>query len=185
MQELIDIIFWPDVTILVALLAGALWSVAFPARRLWPPPISESWQYRLTWLGFYTVIGLNAALIILDWNSWTFATELRFFIGVPLSIIGVLLVSWGIATLGIKNTSGIKGRFVVSGPYTFTRNPQYLGDMILFVGLGIVANSLYVWIAHILLIAVLALAVLAEEVWLAEQYGDVYVKYKRRTSRFL
>jgi hypothetical protein len=185
MQGFIDYVFWIDVTILTALLIGAVWSVAFPAKRLWPPPARGSWQHRLTWGFFYSVFGLNAVLIFYDWNSWIFETNLRFVIGVPLALIGALLVTWGVATLGAKNTSGVKDRFVISGPYAFTRNPQYLGDMILFVGLSILVNSLYLWITHILLIIVFAIAPLAEELWLEEQYGDDYVQYKHEISRFL
>ena len=100
-------------------------------------------------------------------------------------MIGALLVSWGVASLGSGNTSGIREGFVSSGPYRFTRNPQYLGDMILFVGLSVIANSLYLWIAHLLIIIVFAVAPLAEEVWLEDQYGEIYLGYKRGTSRFL
>lgn len=181
----VDLTFTVDVAILLVLLTGALWSVAYPARRLWPPPARRSWQHRLTWAFFYTVFGLNAALLILDWNSWIFESNLRFVLGVPLVLIGALLVAWGVATLGTQNTSGLKDRFVTAGPYAFTRNPQYMGDMILFVGLSLIANSLYLWIAHVLLILVFAIAPIAEEIWLEEQYGEQYIQYKRETSRFL
>jgi protein-S-isoprenylcysteine O-methyltransferase Ste14 len=99
--------------------------------------------------------------------------------------MGALLVVWGITTLRMQNTSGLKDRFVASGPYAFTRNPQYLGDMILFVGLSLIANSLYLWITHALTIMVFAVVPLTEELWLEEQYGEEYVQYKRGTSRFL
>ena len=57
--------------------------------------------------------------------------------------------------------------------------------MILFVGLSVIANSLYLWITHLLIIIVFAVALLAEEMWLEDQYGETYVQYKRGTSRFL
>ena len=94
-------------------------------------------------------------------------------------------MSWGVATLGARNTSGLKDGFVSSGPYGFTRNPQYLGDMILFVGLSLTVNSLYLWVTHALTVIVFAVAPLAEETWLEDQYGEEYLEYKRGTSRFL
>jgi len=100
-------------------------------------------------------------------------------------LLGALLAAWGIATLGARNTSGLADGFVSTGPYKFTRNPQYVGDMILFVGLSVVANSLYLWIAHILLVLVFLVTPLAEEMWLEEQYGGAYVSYKRGTAWFL
>ena len=117
----------------VILFAGAVWSVAFPAKRAWPPPQRRSWQYLLTWACFDAVIVSNAALIFLDWNSWVFPSPLRFIVGVPLALLGGMLAVWGMLTVGWKNTSGQRGGFVDSGPYRFTRNPQYLGDIVFFI----------------------------------------------------
>ena len=169
----------------MVLLIGALWSVVRPTKRIWPPPERSSWQYRLTWACFYLAFGINAALFILDWNSWIFISNLRLIFGIPLAIIGFSLVAWGSTTLGMKNTSGLMEGIIVAGPYRFTRNPQYMGDMLLFLGLSVIANSLYLWIAHLLLILIFLIAPLAEEDWLEEQYGDAYLEYKKSTSRFL
>ncbi len=57
--------------------------------------------------------------------------------------------------------------------------------MILFVGLSLIANSLYLWVTHVLTIMVFAVTPLAEETWLEDQYGEEYTEYKRGTSRFL
>ena len=54
--ELSVILFAVDVGLLVILLAGAAWSVAFPGKRAWPPPQRRSWQYFLTWAFFDAVI---------------------------------------------------------------------------------------------------------------------------------
>ena len=45
------ILFGVAVAILIASLAGAVWSAAVPDRRIWPPPGRRSWQYFLTWAG--------------------------------------------------------------------------------------------------------------------------------------
>ena len=105
----------------VILLAGAVWSVAFPAKRAWPPPQRRSWQYVLTWASYDAVCGLSTALLFLDWNSWAFVSPLRFILGVPLALLGGILAGWGMATAGWKNTSGQRGGLVSSGPYRFTR----------------------------------------------------------------
>lgn len=109
----------------------------------------------------------------------------RFFLGVPLAALGASLVSWGVATLGVRNTSGVRDRFVRQGPYRFTRNPQYLGDIVLFLGLSLVANSLSLWITHALVILGFLMIPWAEEPWLKEQYGEAYEAYRRDTPRFL
>ncbi len=183
--NLVATLFAIDCGILFITLTGTAWSVACPNKRIWPPPHQRSWQHVLTWVGFYSVCGLNTALLFLDWNSWIFKSDLRFLLGIPVALLGGFLAAWGVVTLGVKNTSGLKGGFVASGPYRFTRNPQYLGDIICFAGVSIVANSLLLWITHALLILVFVMAPLAEESWLEDQYGQVYREYRRDSPRFL
>ncbi len=185
MTIFVNLIFIIDLAALLILLIGIFCSIGYPGVRIWPPPSKRSWQYALSWILFYLVFGLNALLIIIDWNSWRYVSPLRFVVGIPMVLIGSLLLIWGIRTLGINNTSGSVSGFIKSGPYKFTRNPQYLGDMILFIGLSLCANSLYLWITHALLILVFLATPIAEEKWLAEEYGEVYEEYFRDTSRFL
>lgn len=185
MKNIAEIIFVTDAMLLYLLLFGAVWSVAFPQKRIWPPPGKRSWQHRLTWASFYLVFLFNALLIVLDWNTWILTDLSRLVLGIPLSVVGALLVGWGFLTLGVRKTSGLRDRFVMEGPYRLTRNPQYLGDIILFLGLSVVANSWLLWLAHGLLILVFLITPFAEESWLEEQYGVSYQDYKRRTARFL
>ena len=179
------ILFGVAVAILIASLAGAVWSAAVPARRIWPPPGRRSWQYFLTWAGFCAVCGINLLLLLVHWNSWVFQSPLRFVVGIPLALLGGMLAVWGMVTVGWKNTSGLKGGFVSDGPYRFTRNPQYVGDIVFFIGVGVIANSVFLWIAHLLLALVFVVAPLTEEPWLEEQYGNAYREYRRQVPRFL
>ncbi|MHA1439238.1 MAG: methyltransferase family protein [Promethearchaeota archaeon] len=178
-------LFLIDLICLYILLIGVTWSVLFPKRRIWPPPKKALWQYILTWFLFYFVFFLNALLFFLDWDSWIILSPYRFFLAIPLIILGSMLVSWGIHTLGTKNTSGIKDQFITQGPYRYTRNPQYLGDIVLFLGITIFANSLFLVITHLLLSLVFVITPWAEESWLEEQYGEPYLEYKKHTPRFL
>jgi len=184
-NTMVDFLFVVDVFIMFTLLFGTMWSVVLPKKRVWPPPHRRSWQYVLAWTCFYLAFILNAALFVMDWNSWIFNDGIRLVLGIPLGVVGGLWVAWGVLTLGVSNTYGLKGGFVSTGPYRFMRNPQYLGDMILFIGLSIIANSRYLWITHVLLILDFAITPLAEETWLEDQYGEAYMTYKRDRSRFL
>lgn len=184
MPDIVHTLFAIDVVILLITLAGTLWSLAFPDRRIWPPPHRYSWQHVLSWACFFAVCGLNTVLLFLDWNSWIFKSDLRFVVGIPVTLLGGFLAVWGVAALGVVNSSGLKGGFVAAGPYRFTRNPQYLGDNILFFGVSIIANSLLLWITHALLILIFVMAPLIEERWLEDQYGQAYREYRRAIPRF-
>ncbi|WP_457556491.1 methyltransferase family protein [Candidatus Harpocratesius sp.] len=184
LKEIKDELFIIDLIFLYILFVGIIWSVAVPNKRIWPPPKRKSLQYLITWILFTAVFIINALFIFIDWNNWIITSSFRFFIAIPLIILGSMLFLWGITTLGIINTSGIKNGFIILGAYRFTRNPQYLGDIILFMGLSILANSLYLLITNILLSLVFIITPWAEEIWLEEQYGDEYIKYKKITPRF-
>ena len=182
---MIHTIFAVDLAILLVILIGTTWSIAVPQKRIWPPPRRLSWQLVITWFCFCIVFGCNAALLILDWNTWLFQDSLRFIVGIPFVVSGSLLVIWGIRNVGMDYTLGHKAGFVSTGPYRFTRNPQYLGDILIFIGLSVVANSSLLWITHAILVLVFLMTPWCEERWLEEQYGEAYMNYRRDTPRFL
>lgn len=75
---------------------------------------------------------------------------------------------------------------IFEGPYRFTRNPMYVGMTLLTIGLGIALNNL--WMSLFALPALLivhAIAVLPEEKYLSEKFGDGYRTYLTRVRRYL
>jgi protein-S-isoprenylcysteine O-methyltransferase Ste14 len=75
---------------------------------------------------------------------------------------------------------------VTEGPYRFTRNPIYIGFVLVFFGLSIVLTS--VWILLLLVPVLLILqrgVVLREEAYLEEKFGDAYRAYAGRVPRWL
>ncbi|NOX61631.1 MAG: hypothetical protein GXP42_06760 [Chloroflexi bacterium] len=182
---LIDTLFYGYVLIFYIYITLLAWSILFPDKRVWPPPRRRSWQYVVFWGLFYVAVALGLAMIALDWNKWIIPFEIRIWVGAPLVALGGLFVTWAIFTLGLKNTEGLQEGFVEHGPYRFTRNPQYLGDMVMFFGLILFANSLYAAVIFPLAIIVFAIMPFPEEMWLEKQYGEIYMRYKIKTPRFL
>ena len=75
---------------------------------------------------------------------------------------------------------------ILRGPYRFTRNPMYLGVTLVETGLGIALNNL--WISFFALPALLIvhfIAVLPEEKYLSEKFGDSYRGYLSRVRRYI
>jgi protein-S-isoprenylcysteine O-methyltransferase Ste14 len=168
----------------LALLAGALWCIAFPSRRIYPMRRPDGWYYAL-WALFAFVFLTNPVFVVLDWNSGVWPSSLRFWLALPVAFLGGGLVTWGLVTLGAHRTSGLPEALVAEGPYRLTRNPQYVGDFLLFAGVALLANSGVVAVTHLLTALVLLLAPFAEEPWLEEQYGEAYVAYRRAVPRYL
>jgi protein-S-isoprenylcysteine O-methyltransferase Ste14 len=73
----------------------------------------------------------------------------------------------------------------MTGPYAYTRNPLYLGSLIIGVGFAIAARSL--WIAALLLVMLFAIylpVIRSEEEFLAGQF-PAYADYARRVPRLV
>ncbi len=75
---------------------------------------------------------------------------------------------------------------ILQGPYRFTRNPMYVSMTLLTLGIGTLSGRL--WIAALAPAALLAvhfLAVLPEERYLAQKFGEPYLRYQSRVRRYL
>lgn len=159
-------------------------SVLSPLSRIWPPPKRSSWQFWWTWVLTIVIwVGLHA-LAALDWNSFVFPRFLRLLGGLLL-VAGSGIALWGIRTLNVVNSLGLQRGLVESGPYRFSRNPQYLGDILLLIGGILLANSTLVTIAGALTLLMPLLAPFAEEPWLEARYGDAYRDYRTTVPRFV
>jgi protein-S-isoprenylcysteine O-methyltransferase Ste14 len=75
---------------------------------------------------------------------------------------------------------------IEDGPFARSRNPLYLGLLVLSAGLGLLAASLW---ALVLLPVEWGLlqwgAVLPEERYLADTFGPTYDDYRRRVRQWL
>ena len=75
---------------------------------------------------------------------------------------------------------------VLSGAYRFTRNPMYLGLTCIQTGLGLAVNNLWITLlAPFSLLAVHFLAVVPEEKYLTEKFGESYRNYMTKVRRYL
>ncbi len=121
---------------------------------------------------------------ILDWNTFDVPQWLRVAGGF-LAAIGTSFALWGVRELGARATQGLGGELATTGPYRYSRNPQYVGDIALLLGFGLLCNSALTLTAVALGIVWFALAPFAEEPWLRECLGPPYEEYTRRVPRFL
>jgi protein-S-isoprenylcysteine O-methyltransferase Ste14 len=74
----------------------------------------------------------------------------------------------------------------ISGVYSITRNPMYLGLLLLYGGLVFLAGNWWTIIfMPVLIIAVTLLIVLPEERYLQREFGETYSLYKEKVRRWL
>ena len=74
---------------------------------------------------------------------------------------------------------------VTAGPYRFTRNPLYVGDIVMWVGWAVVFGSPAIAVVLGALIVGLQIGVRLEERGLYRQFGDAWRQYAATTPRFI
>ena len=162
-----------------------LWSIFQPERRVWPPVHSTAVHKTVVWALTCVGFGSTIALGLLEWGALDFPWAIRWGLGFGLIILGNTVVWSGVMQLGMAATSGDEGVLRTRGLYRFSRNPQYVADMAILIGIGLLSAAILAWPAIVTGIAALILAVFAEERWLIDRYGDEYRRYLRSSRRFL
>ena len=162
-----------------------VWSIAAPARRVWPPRHS-TFLHRITvWLLTIVVFVSAFALGVLGWNQLEWPVAIRWGLGLPLIVLGNLLVWAGVVQLGLDATGGAIGTLKTTGLYRYSRNPQYVADVGILLGWQLYSASYWAMPVVAAGILTLLLAPIAEEPWLKAHYGNDYVSYFSKTPRFL
>jgi protein-S-isoprenylcysteine O-methyltransferase Ste14 len=110
-------------------------------------------------------------------------------IGYGLGALGIALVAWGLVTLRSEGTTILPNlgaeRLVTGGPFRYRRNPIYMGEVLILLGLAQLAyNIWFAILAPAFALAVLRLAIIPEERHLEERFGQAYLDYKERTRRW-
>ena len=182
---MLTILVFIGLMIAAATFAAMLWSIAYPARRLWPPKRYTMATPILVWVPTFTLFGILIVLGVIEWGSRPIPTWLRFGVGVPLIVAGNVVVWSEAAQFGIAQTGGAKGSLRTSGMYRYSRNPQYVADIAMIFGWIVLCASAGAALVGFAGIAVLIAAPFAEEPWLKEQYGPPFENYKATVRRFL
>jgi protein-S-isoprenylcysteine O-methyltransferase Ste14 len=85
-----------------------------------------------------------------------------------------------------KNPYGEPAQFVTVMPYTFTRNPMYVGMIAVLLGFAIFFASPVMILAPIVFFVVIDRMVIPrEEETMERLFGESYVEYKGRVRRWL
>lgn len=134
----------------------------------------------------YTPIPFLIAMLIFARPTLT-----SLLIGFVMVLIGEAIRFWGVSIAGseTRTTGTVGGTYLITnGPFAYVRNPLYVGNMLLYAGVGVMSMAVFPW----LLIAACAwfllqyyLIVTKEEEYLAERFGADYEDYRRNVRRFL
>jgi protein-S-isoprenylcysteine O-methyltransferase Ste14 len=112
------------------------------------------------------------------------------WLGLAPLIGGLLLGAWAVRLFRKHETTirpgQVSNRLMTNGPYRFTRNPIYVGMVLVLVGVALLLASLTPWLVVPVFICVIAINVIpVEEAMLAERFAQEYHDYCARVRRWI
>ncbi len=146
----------------------------------WPPLIYVSaiaisiilhWLYPLPWFGS----PMSFILVPIGW--------LALLAFVTLIVTAIRTLRRHKTTM---NPTAMPDHLVTDGPFGISRNPMYLANTLLLIGVGFVSGI--VWFLPFALIAAYItgkVAIEKEEHWLAEKFGKRYRDYAKLVRRWI
>lgn len=115
------------------------------------------------------------------------ATAAKLF-GVLSMLAGIAIYGLALRAFGSSWRLGIDrnqpGPLVTRGIFAYSRNPVYLGLMLLAIGVFLVIGRLEMLLLAIAWVVYFHFLILREEQFLKEHYGDAYRDYARRVGRW-
>ena len=140
------------------------------------------------------VIYVSALLIGLGLNKlWTISfmpTLWAYTVGTVLIIASVLIMPSVLVRFRRAGTPfdvrKAASALITDGPYRLSRNPTYVSLTMLYVGLGVLLNNVWILLLTLPVLLILDLWVIRrEEKHLEEKFGWHYLQYKSAVRRWL
>ena len=138
---------------------------------------------------FYTLAILNIIL-------WSILPKENLF-SFPINLVGLIAVTFGIIlniwtdTMFKQNNTtvkpdGIPSTLIISGPFSLSRHPMYLGMSLILIGEAIILGSLASFLIPILFIILIEkLFIPQEEKTLITWFPNEYNQYKKRKRKWI
>lgn len=112
------------------------------------------------------------------------------WIGLPLVVIGALLNIWSSRLFKENSTTEIPTErptsFVHEGPFRFTRNPMYLGGVLVLLGAAFLSGTVMTFLSPLVFLAVMQVMFIPrEEENMKKAFGKRYLDYTKRVRRWV
>ena len=136
----------------------------------------------------YTPVPLIAAALAIMYVYGIRPDDRSVLVGAAFVVLGELIRFWGVSYIGpvSRTRSRSTGNLQDSGPYSVVRNPLYVGNFFLSLGLVIVANIWYLVPVHIFLFGFQYHYIVQWEEWnLRGKFGAEFEAYCKQVPRWV
>ena len=140
-----------------------------------------------TFFKYRSYTPLPFVLIMLLYNN---SNIWSLIAGFAVAFIGEFIRLWGVSWAGseTRTTGNVGGTFlIVDGPFAHLRNPLYLGNILMYTGIGIMSFALFPYLQIVGLFFFSLqyhLIVSEEEGYLRNTFGKQYEDYTTNVPRF-
>lgn len=127
-------------------------------------------------------------ILMLVFHNASFNSILYGFIPI---LIGEWLRLWGVSFAGseTRTTGKVGGTYlIISGPFAYVKNPLYLGNILIYSGLGIMSFALFPYLQVIAIayfIFQYYFIIKSEEEYLKETFGNNYLDYYEKVPMLI
>jgi protein-S-isoprenylcysteine O-methyltransferase Ste14 len=140
-----------------------------------------------TYLNTFLVLAIGLHFILpikrIIHSPYTYFGLIIILFGVALNVWSARLLKKKSATVDFHETPT---RLVTDGPFRISRNPLYLGGVILSLGIAVLLGSLITFVFPTALLLILdKLYIPVEEEGLEKTFGKEYLEYKQRVRRWI
>jgi protein-S-isoprenylcysteine O-methyltransferase Ste14 len=116
--------------------------------------------------------------------------QMRWVAGVLVAAYGGTIAVWGLMRFHRQKTPYLHHKpataLVMSGAYTRSRNPMYVGLVCALLGIGLFFGAAPILVSAFVMFAYLNWYVIPrEEAYLARAFGEPYAAYCKRVKRWL
>jgi protein-S-isoprenylcysteine O-methyltransferase Ste14 len=111
-------------------------------------------------------------------------------LGILVFIASAVFARWAFITMKSAGTSAspreTSKNLTTFGPFKYSRNPIYVAMTGLYIGFALIINAIWPFVVLVPLLVVMQWGViLREEQYLALQFGEEYLNYKKNVRRWL
>lgn len=108
---------------------------------------------------------------------------IMFYAGVSLCIWAKLVMktSWGMPA---QHDINRQDKLITAGPFSYTRNPIYVGLILVAAGMSVTLHSWFIFLVYFLYVYIKK-AITTEESLLEKHFGEEYNRYKQKVPRFI
>src|SRR5215831_18344787 len=113
-----------------------------------------------------------------------YAGALTFLIGFLIML--TCIINFAVRGRGTLSPADPTKKLVVTGLYKFSRNPMYVGVILILIGEAIFFQSVELWLYLLLIfIAFNAFIIMFEEHRLKKDFGEEYSRYCKKVRRWI